>query len=90
MEIEILVSIGGNPQNQAMAHAHLAHLAARDGDGDTSAAEAEAARSLAAHAGLDYLPGLVERAITATDWFRVAHRHVDDGDHDVLSGSRGR
>jgi len=89
-EIEILVSIGGNPQNQAMAHAHLAHLAARDGDGDTAAAEAEAARSLAAHAGLDYLPGLVERAITATDWFRVAHRHVEDGDHDVLSGSHGR
>lgn len=76
-ELRILEALGGNPQNQAMAHAHLAHLAARAGDDGTAAAEAETARSIAAHAGLDYLPALVERAIVAVDWFRVSHRHAD-------------
>lgn len=83
-ELAILESLGGNPQNQAMAHAHLAHLAARNGDGATAEAEAEAARSLAAHGGLGYLPGLVERAVNATDWFRVSHRHVEHGDPEGL------
>ncbi len=79
-ELSILEAIGGNPQNQAMAHAHLAHLASRMGARETSRAEAEAARAVAAHAGLEYLPGLVERAITAEDWFKVAHRHHEDAE----------
>jgi tetratricopeptide (TPR) repeat protein len=77
-ELEILGSIGGNPQNQAMAHAHLAHLAKRAGDASTARVEADAARGMAAHAGLDYLPALVERAIGAANWFLVSHRHADE------------
>ena len=76
-ELAVLHGLGGNPQNQALAHAHIAHLAARLGDTGMATAEAMAARAAAAHAGLDYLPDLVERAISARDFFAVAHRHQD-------------
>lgn len=89
-ELGILQASGGNPQNQAMAHAHLAHIAARASDQQGAAVEAETARALAAHAGLDYLPALVERALNASDWFRVSHRHAEGDDTGALSVSPGR
>ena len=90
LELGILESMGGNPQNQAMAHAHLAHLAARAGDPRAASTAAETARSIAAHAGLDYLPALVERAITADDWFKVSHRHREDPEAEGRSLALGR
>ena len=54
-ELALLLSIGGNPHNEALSHAHLAHLARLTGDGAAAAAEAAEARRLAAaspHAGL--------------------------------------
>ncbi|HET9852682.1 MAG TPA: AAA family ATPase [Candidatus Limnocylindrales bacterium] len=77
-ELEILGATGGNPQNQAMAHAHIAHLAGRLGDSDVEAVERKAARAVAEHSGIDHLPALVERALTARDWAVVAHRHHED------------
>jgi DNA-binding SARP family transcriptional activator/tetratricopeptide (TPR) repeat protein len=77
-ELEILGSIGGNPQNQAMAHAHVAHLARRLGDAALAETEAEAARAVAAHAGVEHLPALIERALTALDWATVSHRHYEE------------
>ena len=62
-ELEILRGIGGNPQNEALARAHISHLAARAGDDAMAAAEAQLARDRAAHAGLDHLPALVERGL---------------------------
>lgn len=76
-ELTVLHEIGGNPQNQALAHAHISHLAARLGDAGLESAEADAARRTAAHAGLDHLPGLVERALRAVDFSVVSHLHHD-------------
>lgn len=77
-ELELLGTAGGNPQNQAMAHAHIAHLADRLGDSVLAAGEADAARAAAAHSGIDHLPGLIERALGAADWATVSHRHHED------------
>jgi DNA-binding SARP family transcriptional activator/tetratricopeptide (TPR) repeat protein len=77
-ELELLGTAGGNPQNQAMAHAHIAHLADRLGDPILAASEADAARAAAEHSGIDHLPGLIERALGATDWATVSHRHHED------------
>jgi tetratricopeptide (TPR) repeat protein len=63
-ELEILAEIGGNPQNEAMAHAHLAHLSRRLGDDGTANAEAVAARDLGRHAGIE---GLGERVAVALE-----------------------
>ncbi|MEO8274421.1 MAG: AAA family ATPase, partial [Chloroflexota bacterium] len=76
-ELSVLHGLGGNPQNQALAHAHIAHLAARLGDAALHASAAQEARTVAGHAGLDYLPALVDRAIGATDFSAVAHRHQE-------------
>ena len=46
-ELAILSDIGGNPQNQAMAHAHIAYLARRLGDEALAAAEEMSARNIA-------------------------------------------
>jgi tetratricopeptide (TPR) repeat protein len=78
-ELSVLHELGGNPQNQALAHAHIAHLAARLGDTELESTEAEAARSTAAHAGLEHLPGLVEQALRAADFSVVSHLHRDVG-----------
>jgi tetratricopeptide (TPR) repeat protein len=67
-EIALLEAIGGNPHNEAMAHAHLAHLSRIAGDADAERGEAAAARRLAR---LSPEPGYgdrVERALAVDDW----------------------
>jgi tetratricopeptide (TPR) repeat protein len=72
-ELAILKSIG-NPQNQAMAHAHIAHLSRRLGDGGRSDAAAAEARRIAANAGIARLSEAVDRALAAADWYSASHR----------------
>jgi DNA-binding SARP family transcriptional activator/tetratricopeptide (TPR) repeat protein len=67
-ELAILGEIGGNPQNEAMAHAHVAYLARRQGDEQLAVAEEMAARNLARHSGIGGLPERLERVLT-TEWF---------------------
>jgi DNA-binding SARP family transcriptional activator len=69
-ELEILAQIGGNPQNEAMAHAHLTHMLRRVGDDDGAATEAQAARDIARHAGIDGLAERIEQHL-AVDAFGV-------------------
>ena len=67
-ELALLTRIGGNPHNEALAHAHLAHLALRAGEGDRAAREAELARSLAS---ADPEPGYaarIEAALHVERW----------------------
>jgi DNA-binding SARP family transcriptional activator/tetratricopeptide (TPR) repeat protein len=70
-ELAWLDRIGGNPHNEARAHAHLAHLARLAGDGATQIDEADRARKLAA---ADPDPGFaarIEGALTAERWSEV-------------------
>ncbi len=67
-ELGLLESIGGNPHNQALAHAHLAHLARRAGDAATAAIEASRARELAARDPDPGYPGRVEQFLSAARW----------------------
>ena len=46
-EINLLARIGGNTHNEALSHAHLAHLARLSNDAESAACEAELARALA-------------------------------------------
>ncbi len=67
-ELVLLASIGGNPHNQALSHAHLAHLARLTGDDAAAAAEAAEARRLAAaspHAGY---AARIEEALDVERW----------------------
>jgi tetratricopeptide (TPR) repeat protein len=68
-ELRLLDGLGGNEHNQAIAHAHLSHLARRMGDAETAASEAELARAIARHAGLGHLPARVELALASEGWF---------------------
>lgn len=68
-ELEIFGDIGGNPRHEALAHAHIAHLAGRLGDGSLAKAEAAAARFGARHSGIDGLEARVEWALATPDWF---------------------
>lgn len=67
-EIELLESIGGNPHNAAMSHAHLANLAARSGDDEEAAREAAEARRLAPLSPEAGYPERIERAIAIERW----------------------
>jgi tetratricopeptide (TPR) repeat protein len=67
-ELGLLASIGGNPHNEALAHAHLAHLARRRGDNATFDAEAAAARHLAAASPNPGYTSRIEEAISTTNW----------------------
>ncbi|HUQ44732.1 MAG TPA: AAA family ATPase [Candidatus Limnocylindria bacterium] len=81
VELAILALIG-NPQNQAMAHAHVAHLSRRLGNDTRAEAAAQEARRIAANAGIARLAEAVDRALAAPDWFSASHRTVgwDAGD----------
>jgi DNA-binding SARP family transcriptional activator/tetratricopeptide (TPR) repeat protein len=68
-ELELFTALGGNPRHEALAHAHIAHLSKRLGDGPTEAFEADAARRLARHSGIPDLLPRVEWALTTDDWF---------------------
>ena len=67
-ELALLASIGGNPHNEALSHAHLAHLARLTGDDASAEAEATEARRLAAsspHAGY---AARIEEALIVERW----------------------
>ena len=67
-ELSLLASIGGNPHNEALSHAHLAHLARLTGDAAAADAEAAEARRLAAaspHAGY---AARIEEALAVERW----------------------
>lgn len=86
LELQILAPIG-NPQNQAMAHAHLAHLAERAGDSGRARAAAVEARRIAAHSGIARLSEAVERAIASPDWYAASHRTAGWDAEDPLSST---
>jgi tetratricopeptide (TPR) repeat protein len=67
-EIEILQTIGGNPQNEAMARAHVAFIARQLSDTETELAELALARSVANASGDERIATLVEEAIGAPEW----------------------
>ncbi len=70
-EIRLLGLIGGNPHNEALAHAHLASLARRAGDEATFRAESAVAMELAARSDdPDYL-GRIRIALEATEWWSL-------------------
>ena len=67
-EIELLEELGGNPHNEAMAHAHLAHLARIAGDDDTCRDETAAARRLARRSTDPGYEDRVEANLAVDDW----------------------
>jgi DNA-binding SARP family transcriptional activator/tetratricopeptide (TPR) repeat protein len=67
-ELALLAAIGGNAHNEALAHAHLAHIARRTGDDTASAREQTLARALAAQSRDPGYPGRIERALAVADW----------------------
>jgi tetratricopeptide (TPR) repeat protein len=68
-ELELLGRQGGNDQNQAMAHAHIAFLARRIGDPELEANATRAARLVAQHSGQPHLPARIELALASQTWF---------------------
>jgi len=68
-ELEIFAQIGGNPRNEAMAHAHIAQLAHRLADAGLERSETEAARVLARHSGIEGLDARIEEVLATPDWF---------------------
>ena len=67
-ELSRLAHIGGNPHNEALAHAHLSHLARGCGDGEAAAREAEFARALAAKDPDPGYAGRIEAALAVERW----------------------
>ena len=67
-ELEVLRRMGGNPQNEALAHAHIAFLAQMGGDAAESAAEASAARGIARRSGAAELVTRVDDALAVDAW----------------------
>ncbi len=68
-ELELLRTMGGNPRHEAMATAHIAHLALLLDDRDLARAESDAARAIARHSGAPGLSAQVEHALAMEDWF---------------------
>jgi DNA-binding SARP family transcriptional activator/tetratricopeptide (TPR) repeat protein len=67
-ELALLARSGGNPHNEALAHAHLAHLARLRGQREAEDCEAARARALAAS---DRDPGYatrIEEALSVASW----------------------
>ena len=70
-ELELLSTIGGNPTNEALAHAHLALLARHLDDRATADAEAAEARRLAAFAEEPGYAARIEEVLAARRWSEV-------------------
>jgi hypothetical protein len=70
-ELALLESLGGNPHNEALAHAHLACLGSLGVAGIDVAGEASAARRLASSSADPGYPARIERALSARDWSEV-------------------
>jgi tetratricopeptide (TPR) repeat protein len=69
-ELRLLAEIGGNPHNEALAHAHLANLAWRAGDDATFERESAAAVELAARSLDREYPARIRSLLQAEDWWR--------------------
>lgn len=70
-ELRLLASIGGNPHNEALAHAHLAHLARSGGDDIGFAREAETALTLAGRSDDTGYAARIKEALEAESWSRL-------------------
>jgi tetratricopeptide (TPR) repeat protein len=70
-ELVLLASLGGNPHNEALAHAHLARLGTLGVPGIVAEAEATAARRLAARSPDPAYPARIELALSVRDWSEV-------------------
>ena len=70
-ELRLLASIGGNPHNEALAHAHLAHLARLQGDASGFAREAGTALVLARSSDDTDYPARIQAALEAENWSRL-------------------
>ncbi len=70
-ELALLARIGGNPHNEALAHAHLAHLARLTGDATTEIDEVDMARKLAAADPDAGYAGRIEEALGVERWSDV-------------------
>jgi hypothetical protein len=67
-ELALLASFGGNPHNEALSHAHLAHLARLTGDGASDESEAAEARRLAAASPHTGYAARIEEALIVERW----------------------
>ncbi|MEW5991998.1 MAG: AAA family ATPase [Chloroflexota bacterium] len=81
-ELDLLQAIGGNPMNEAMAHAHLAHLLRALGDTRQDDAEEHRRRAvdIARHGGIGRLAARVERALAVEEWFDAGPHRSDGND----------
>ena len=70
-ELRLLASIGGNPHNEALAHAHLAHLARLGGDEAGFTREADTALALAGRSDDPGYPARIRDALAADAWSRA-------------------
>jgi tetratricopeptide (TPR) repeat protein len=70
-ELRLLASIGGNPHNEALAHAHLAHLARLGGDEDGFAREAHTALALAGTSDDAGYAARIGIALEEVSWSRL-------------------
>ena len=67
-ELGLLASIGGNTHNEALSHAHLAHLAHLMGDAEAATCEATTARQLAATSPDGGYAARIEEALSVERW----------------------
>ena len=72
-EIALLQRIGGNPHNEALARAHLAHIARLLGEPEAEAREADRARALAAVDPDPVYAKRIEAALSVANWSDVQH-----------------
>jgi DNA-binding SARP family transcriptional activator/tetratricopeptide (TPR) repeat protein len=85
-ELAIFDEIGGNSLHEAMAHAHLSHLATLSGDPELATAEAAAARLVARHAGDGSLARRVDRRL-AEGWPLATGGPAPPGSDDAGPGN---
>ena len=70
-ELRHLDSVGGNPHNEALAHAHLASLARRTGDDATFRSESDVAVRLAELSDDTEYAGRIRAALVAPVWWSL-------------------
>ncbi|HLO34559.1 MAG TPA: hypothetical protein VK194_00690, partial [Candidatus Deferrimicrobium sp.] len=73
-ELRLLEELGGNPRNEAWAHAHLAVIARAAGDEATVETESAAARRLAHRSPTPDDADWIETALAASRWADVPER----------------
>jgi DNA-binding SARP family transcriptional activator/tetratricopeptide (TPR) repeat protein len=70
-ELSLLAAIGGNAQNEALAHAHLANIAWRLGDEDAFSIESAEALRLAARSDDTRYGERIGGALRSPEWWRL-------------------